>query len=202
KNYQGVVEATEPIISSNLFSLEPDFYQLFKIPGKLNNENILEFQYSDYGTATGTVNRYNWAFFGPSSWTPAVSGASPGWGFWEPSLKYIKFMLDRNEQERLQTTVLFTPSGIAEIQSDPAYANLPGWVSNETPDGDVFLDHPRYQFLSGKHYLPSTQLTPGRVTYGENKNFTCIRYAEILLMHAEALVNGAGSSVMSADDAV
>src|SRR5690606_33486278 len=61
KNYQGVVEATEPIISSNLFSLEPDFYQLFKIPGKLNNENILEFQYSDYGTATGTVNRYNWA---------------------------------------------------------------------------------------------------------------------------------------------
>jgi hypothetical protein len=45
-------------------------------------------------------------------------------------------------------------------------------------------------------------LTPGRFTYGENNNFLCIRYAEILLMHAEALVSGASSSAMSADDAV
>ena len=42
-------------------------------------------------------------------------------------------------------------------------------------------------FCSGKHYLPSDQLTPGHTVYGANKNFTCIRYAEILLMHAEAL---------------
>lgn len=202
RNYAGVVAATDPIINSNLFSLEDDYYQLFKIPGKLNDENLLEFQYSDFGAATGTVQRYNWDFFGPSSWTPAVSGASPGWGFWEPSLKYVKFMLDRNEQERLQTTVLFTPAGIAEIASDPAYANLPDWVSNTTPDGDTFHNHPRYRFLSGKHYLPSTQLTPGRFTYGENKNFTVIRYAEVLLVHAEALVNGASSSVMTADEAV
>ena len=51
-------------------------------------------------------------------------------------------------------------------------------------------------------YLPSNQLTPGRTDYGTNKNVTCIRYAEILLMHAEALTQGATSSVMSADDAV
>jgi hypothetical protein len=66
----------------------------------------------------------------------------------------------------------------------------------------VFNNHPRYKFLSGKHYLPSTQLTPGRFSYGENKNFTCIRYAEILLMHAEALVSGASSSALSAAEAV
>lgn len=111
-------------------------------------------------------------------------------------------MLDRGEGERLQTTVLFTPDGIAEIQADPKYANLPAWLTNASPDGDVFNSHPRYNFLSGKHYLPSTQLTPGRFTYGENKNFTCIRYAEVLLMHAEALVNGGSSAEMSADEAV
>jgi starch-binding outer membrane protein, SusD/RagB family len=38
--------------------------------------------------------------------------------------------------------------------------------------------------------------------YGSNKNFTAIRYSEVLLMHAEALVNGASSSVLSADEAV
>jgi len=57
-------------------------------------------------------------------------------------------------------------------------------------------------FASGKHYLPSEQLTPGRTGYGNNKNFTCIRYAEILLMHAEALTQGANSSAMTADEAV
>ncbi|WP_373522252.1 RagB/SusD family nutrient uptake outer membrane protein [Aquiflexum sp.] len=202
KNYPAVAEATGQIIGSNNFALEPDYYQLFKIPGKLNGENILEFQYSDFGTATGTRTTYPFVTYGPASWTPAVPGASTGWGFFAPTPKYVKFMLDRGEQERLQTTVLFTPDGMDEIMSDPQYATLPGWVSNVTPDGDRFNNHPRYNFLSGKHYLPSTQLIPGRFGYGSNKNFTAIRYAEVLLMHAEALVNGASSSVLSADQAV
>ncbi|MFC4870905.1 RagB/SusD family nutrient uptake outer membrane protein [Negadavirga shengliensis] len=202
KNYQAVASATGEIIADGQFQLASNYYQLFKIPGKLNGENILEFQYSDYGTPSGNVNNYLYAFFGPPSWTPAVAGASPGWGFWEPTTKYIKFMLDRGERTRLETTVLFTPDGIAEIRSDPNYANLPGWISNVSPDGDVFNNHVRLKFLSGKHYLPSTQLTPGRLAYGSNKNFICIRYAEILLMHAEALVSGASSQAMSADQAV
>ncbi|MCH7398088.1 RagB/SusD family nutrient uptake outer membrane protein [Belliella sp. DSM 107340] len=202
KNWQGVADATSQIISSNQFALEADYYELFKIPGKLNRENVFEFQYSDFGTATGTVKDYNFAFFGPSSWTPAVAGASQGWGFWSPTSKYIKFMLDRNERTRLETTVIFTPDGIAEIESDPNYANLPSWISNVTPDGDRFNNHPRYKFMSGKHYLPSNQLTPGRFTYGTNKNMTVIRYSEILLMHAEALVSGANSSGLSALEAV
>jgi starch-binding outer membrane protein, SusD/RagB family len=202
KNYPAVAEATGQIISSNQFQLEPDYYQLFKIPGKLNGENILEFQYSDFGTATGTRTAYPFVTYGPASWTPAVPGASTGWGFFAPTPKYIKFMLDRGEQERLLTTVLFTPDGMEEIMSDPQYATLPEWISNVTPDGDRFNNHPRYNFLSGKHYLPSTQLIPGRFSYGSNKNFIAIRYSEVLLMHAEALVNGASSSVLSADQAV
>lgn len=202
KNFQAAADATGEIIAEGSFSLQDDYYQLFKIPGKLSGENLMELQYSDYGTPTGTVNRYLWDFFGPASWTPAVSGAGAGWGFWEPSATYIKFMLDRGERERLEATVLFTPDGIAQIKSDPAYATLPAWISNTSKDGDVFNNHPRYKFLSGKFYLPSKQLTPGRFTYGENKNMPVIRYSEVLLMHAEALTNGATSSAMTADQAV
>lgn len=201
KNFQGVADATSAIISSNLFALEQDYYNLFKIPGKLNRENLLELQYSDFGTPTGTSTRYLMDFFGPASWTPAVSGAGGGWGFWEPSLKYVKFMLNRGEQKRLQTTVLFTPEAISRLRNDPQ-VTVPSWVSNVTPDGDIFNNHPRYLMLSGKFYLPSRQLTPGRFNYGENKNFPVIRYSEILLMHAEALVSGANSSVLSAQQAV
>src|SRR5690606_26496825 len=37
ENYQGVVDATDEIIGSGLFSLEADYYNLFKKPGKLND---------------------------------------------------------------------------------------------------------------------------------------------------------------------
>jgi starch-binding outer membrane protein, SusD/RagB family len=201
-NWAAVTEATGAIISGGNYALESDYYQLFKIPGKLNRENVLEFQYSDFGTSTGTLTSYPFETYGPASWTPAVAGASNGWGFYAPTAKYIRFMLDRGEQTRLQTTVLFTPDGIAEIRSEPGYETLPAWVSNVTPDGDVFNNHPRYNFLSGKHYLPSTQLTPGRFGYATNKNFTAIRYAEILLIHAEAVVNGGAAGPLSADEAV
>ena len=202
KNYQDVADATSQIISSNKFTLEADYYNLFKLKGKLNDENILELQYSDFGSASGDNKAYLFAFFGPESWEPKVSGAGGGWGFYEPSMKYIKFMLSRGETTRLQTSVLFTDRGIAEIKNDPAYATLPAWITSTTPSGDKFNNYNRAMFASGKHYLPSDQLTPGRADYGTNKNFTCIRYAEILLMHAEAITQGASASAMTADQAV
>jgi len=202
KQYQVVADATGEIIGSGKFELEEDFYELFKIKGKLNNENLLEMQYSDFGQPSGDNYYYLYAFFGPQGWTPAVSGAGDGWGFWEPSMKYIKFMLDRGETVRLETSVIFTNRGIAAIKEDPNYSNLPSWISNTTRSGDVFNDYARAMFASGKHYLPSNQLTPGRTSYGTNKNFTCIRYAEILLMYAEALAQGASGSAGTAADAV
>lgn len=202
KNYQGVADATSQIISSGEFTLEPDYYELFKIKGKLNNENLLELQYSDFGKGSGDNYSYLFGFFGPQGWTPKVTGAGDGWGFYEPSMKYIKFMLDRGETVRLETSVLFTNRGMAEIQKDSKYATLPAWMSNTTRSGDRINDYARAMFASGKHYLPSEQLTPGRTDYGTNKNFPIIRYAEVLLMHAEALTQGATSSAMTAVAAV
>lgn len=201
-NWQAVADATGAIIGTNDFELYPDYYHLFKISGKLSNEILLELQYSDFGQGSGARTRYLWDFFGPASWDPAIEGAGGGWGFWEPSQDYIEFMLDRGERERLLTTVLFTPDGIQELRNSPNVEEVPVWIDNVSRDNDVFNNHPRYNFLSGKFYLPSNQLTPGRTTYGENNNFIAIRYAEILLMHAEALANGATSNTMSAEEAV
>jgi hypothetical protein len=202
KNYQAVADATGEIISSGAFQLEPEFYELFKVKGKLNNENIWEYQYSDLGQGSGDNYSYLFAFFGPQGWTPAVTGCGDGWGFWEPSMKWIKFMLDRGETIRLETSVLFTDRGIAEIQLDPNYQNLPAFVSSTTRSGDKINDFAREMFASGKHYLPSNQLTPGRTDYGTNKNMQCIRYAEVLLMYAEALTQGASGNAGTADQAV
>lgn len=202
KNYQGVADAAGQIINSGKFNLYPDFYELFKTPGKLSDESILDLQYSDFGQGEGDNSNHLYAPYGPQGWTPAIAGASSGWGFYEPSMKFIKFMLDRGETVRLETSVLFTDRGIAELQTDPAYASLPAFVSNTTRDGDVIEDYARALFASGKHYLPSNQLIPGRTAYGSNKNYNIIRYGEILLMYAEALAQGASGSGITADQAV
>lgn len=202
ENYQAVADAAGAIINSGLFKLYPDFYQLFKKPGELSDETLLEFQYSDFGQGSGTQIVYETAFFGPQSWTPKVGNINGGWGFWEPSLKWIKFMLDRGERDRLETSVLFTPRGIAEIRKDPDYADLPDWVSNVTPSGDIINDYTRAMFASGKHYLPSEQITSGRTAWANGMNIRGIRYAEVLLMYAEAVTRGASGSAGSADEAV
>jgi starch-binding outer membrane protein, SusD/RagB family len=197
-NYPEVAEATSQIISSGKFILEPDFYELFKVKGKLNDENLLEMQY----TPDWPYSHFDDCYY-PTDWTPAVEGAWGGWGFYEPSMKYIKFMLSRGEAVRLETSVIFTPRGIAEIKKDPAFATLPNWISNTTRDGDTFNDFARAMFCSGKNILPSNQYDPAYPLYaGANKNFVCIRYAEVLLMHAEALTQGASGTGMTALQAV
>ncbi|MCY3998979.1 MAG: RagB/SusD family nutrient uptake outer membrane protein [Flavobacteriaceae bacterium] len=201
-NYQAVADACAIIIDSGRFSLFSDYYQLFKTPGKLSDESIIDMQYSDFGQGEGDREGHLYAPYGPQNWTPAIDGASSGWGFFEPSMKFIKFMLDRGETVRLETSVLFTNRGIAEIQADPKYVSLPSFISNTTRDGDVINDYARALFASGKHYLPSTQLIPGRRAYGSNKNFNIIRYAEILLTYAEALEQGASGSSITALQAV
>lgn len=192
ENYQVVADATGQIISSGKFNLYPDYYELFKTPGKLSDESILDLQYSDFNQGEGDRFAHLYAPpYGPQNWTPAVEGSNSGWGFFEPSFKFIKFMLDRGETVRLETSVLFTDEGIAQLQSDPDYSTLPSFVSKTTRDGDVINDFARALFSSGKHYLPSNQLIEGRTAYGSNKNYPVIRYAEILLMYAEALTQGA-----------
>ena len=204
KNYQAVADATGEIINSGRFSLFPEFYELFKTPGKLSDESLFEFQYSDFGVGEGDRVDHLYAPYGPNSWTPAVTGASSGWGFFEPSLKYVKFMLDRGETVRLETSVLFSQRGIDSLIATTNYtaATLPALVSPTTRDGDENTSTVRSIFSSGKHYLPTNQLIPGRTAYGSNKDYIVYRYGETLLMYAEALLQGASNSTMTADQAV
>ena len=109
-------------------------------------------------------------------------------------------MLDRGETVRLETTVHWSPAGMTEIENE--WGTLPAWITNTNREGDVFIDNPRKKWGAGKYIQPSTELIEGRTSPGSNKNFIIIRYAEILLMHAEALTRGASSSSMSAVDAV
>ncbi|MDR2466267.1 MAG: RagB/SusD family nutrient uptake outer membrane protein [Prevotellaceae bacterium] len=213
KDYSGVAAATSQIIASGFFSLEQDFYELFKLTkGKLNPENVFEFQYSDYGTPSGDENQFAAnSFVGPqkgdgTGFLPENTLIGGGWGFYEPSMKFIKFMLDRGERIRLKTAVLFTNRGLDSLKKVYPGITVPEWMTDHTGldgrSGDRILNFQRAVFSSGKHYIPSKQIVSGRTSYNSGRNQVIIRYAEILLMHAEALTRGASSSAMTADAAV
>jgi len=170
-----VLSATNAIINSGKFSLYSDFYQLWKIPGKMSNEALFELQFTDFGTSTGTsiLPGVFFTFQGPSG--DQKGSPVSGWGFLSPTQNIVDFFNGRNDSVRLKTSVLFagatentfvvTPSG------DKVYGNLNGQT----------------RFM-GKAYLPANQMTSGRTDYGSNNNVRVLRYADVLLLNAEAKV--------------
>lgn len=168
ENWNGTLTATKEIIDSNLFSLYNDYYQLFKIPGKLCNESLFEIQFTDFDAGSGDIVRSDqwFVFQGPRG------GSNPiqGWGFMVPTDEIRAYFHQRNETIRDTTTFLL--------------------AGKTTPSGD-FIAVPQPgepTAYCGKAYTPANQLTPGRNEYGDNNNIRVLRYADVLLMNAEAKV--------------
>ncbi|NCC09090.1 MAG: RagB/SusD family nutrient uptake outer membrane protein [Bacteroidia bacterium] len=167
-DFNTVKTTTNEIIASKKFALYNDFYQLFKIPGKLSNESLFELQFTDFGTGSGEVVTSDawFAFQGPRGNDNPVQG----WGFMVPSQALKAFMAERGEKVRQVTTLL--------------------WTNAKTPSDDFIKPGQPGEpdCYNGKVYTPANQMTPGRVEYGMNNNIRMIRYADVLLMNAEAKV--------------
>src|SRR5690606_24806985 len=162
-------------------SLYDDFYQLFKLPGKLSNESLFELQYSDFGLPTGDIVRpgVDWGTFfrwqGPAGNQrgSAISGA----GWVPPSQDIVDFLTERGDETRLETTILYCGED----------GNPDTFV--ETPSGDRVYGNPfGTKYFNGKTYLPVSQMTEGRLEYGANNNVRILRYSDVLLLNAEAKV--------------
>lgn len=167
-NYTEVEKLTDDIIGSNKFELYSDFYQLFKIPGKVCNESLFECQCTDFGEGSGDmVDADNWFVFQG----PANDGDISGWGFIGIEKDFRTWARARGESVRVATSFLE--------------------AGTTTPDGDKIrpLQNPtQTDCWNGKAYTPTNQLTPGRTKYGSNNNVRIFRYADVLLMNAEAKV--------------
>jgi hypothetical protein len=180
------LDCTNQIINSNKFTLFNDFYQLWKQPGKLSDEAILEFQYSDFGNPSGDIvtsgsnaSGETWAnFFLFQAPENTFGGVISGPGWMVPTQKAVDFLTARNDAIRLKTAI--------------QYCGIDGDINTfvVTPDGDkVSGNAGKKKYFNGKAYFPTSQMTPGRVDYyGANNNIHMLRYAEVLLMNAEAKI--------------
>ncbi len=166
-NYSEVERLTDDIISSGKFDLYPDFYKLFKKDGMLCEESLFEVQVTNFGVGSGDEIRPGefYTFQGPVN-----SGVVSGWGFIGYRDQFVKWAEERGETVRATTTFLkggeTTPSG-----------DYIAGTTNKTATN----------CWNGKAYLPASETLDGR-GYGSGNNIRVFRYADVLLMNAEAKV--------------
>ena len=177
-DYDSMLSATEAIIASGKFDLYPDFINLFNRSGRLCIENLFEAQFSNLNQNSGpsTTTDAFWAWegiahpIGSFKKFPGGKNLNGGWGFGVPTQKLVDFLVSRNETTRMKVTVLKVGSvtyGFDTIKTNNA---------------------PYPTMYNGKAYVPSSQIEDGRNDYGSGNNVRLIRYADILLLNAEAKV--------------
>ena len=172
EDYAKVETLTDDIINNGNFSLYPDYYNLFKIPGKLCDESLFECQVTDSGNGSGEyVGVDQWFNFqGAALRDPASDKSIGGWNFIGYESEFVAWADARGESIRTETSFLRAGQMTRE-----------GWQVGAT--SGTMTD-----CWNGKAYLPYNQMTEGRTDYGANNNVRILRYAEVLLMNAEAKI--------------
>jgi starch-binding outer membrane protein, SusD/RagB family len=139
------------------YSLFPDFEKQFRIENENNQESVFEIQSQVLPNIAGASNSQY-------SQVQGVRGVSwGGWGFNVPTEELANAF--GTSDPRRDATIIFR--------------------GETTPQGDFIPlvgDNPRY---NQKSYVPSSQHKQG-FSEGAEQNVRVIRYAEVLLMNAEA----------------
>lgn len=171
----------EDVINSGNYFLMPDYGDIFKRENEFGPESIFEIQYADnrpgdWGCcfASGPVNNategnYSIQFFGMRDYAGPVYAA--GWGFCPVTVELADFM--QGDPRRVHTII----DGNALRQQGASY-------SEGFQNTDFFI----------KKYAPiaANQATDGVIALEWADNVKAIRYADVLLMAAEAIVRGNG----------
>ena len=167
-----VASLASRIISSGRFGLMSDFREVFSVKGENSMESLFEIQSSTLGNVNGSAPYMEYAYIqGPRGNSPANL---QGWGFCTPSEDLISFYHSRGEVVRPATTLLYR--------------------GTTTPEGDEILPTCTNPVYNGKCYTPSYYNNWSFNGYGFDHNIRVLRYPDVLLMYAEALLNGASVS--------
>ena len=173
--WDSVASLTDRIMASGQYDLLPNYRTEFSLNGKNSVESLFEIQSSTLGKSTGDQTYLEYAYVqGPRGNSP---GSMQGWGFCTPSTNLINFFTARHDSVRALTTFLYR--------------------GTKTPEGDSIIASCTNPVYNGKVYTPSALNKWSFNGYGFDQNVHIIRYSDVLLMFAEAKVQGASSGTGS-----
>lgn len=201
-----VVVETNAVIATKACTLFPDYYNLFKIPGKLCSESLYEMQFNVNSTMSNPVVLTNawYSCQGPGTMIGSPDGQNPGkhYGTWpafiEPNSAFVNFLAGRGDELRARTDVIDMQQ-FTDI--DGSVTGSTGALYGVTTEGDIMMNPNNCQYCNGKGYTPSTQGQPNNLDYGANNNIRVLRYADVLLLYAEAALRKPGAGGSSASEA-
>lgn len=173
--WDSVAVLTDRIMASGRFDLMDNFREVFSVDGENSKESLFEIQSSTLGRSSGDNTFIEYAYVqGPRSNSPSNM---QGWGFCTPSNNLIQFFTNRHDSIRAATTLLYR--------------------GTKTPEGDSIKNACANPVYNGKVYTPSALNLWNYNGYGFEHNVRILRYADVLLMFAEAWQNGATSHTTS-----
>lgn len=189
----------DKVIQSSEYSLHPSYKDIFTLAGENGVESVFEIQYiedpnSDYGADAGGfgMTRGTFTVILTRSRSSKLGG---GWGFNKPTQNlYDEF---ENGDKRREVTIL-NPMGYIENDNEETYLG-DRYVSRKYAMYDVIGKNDtiagtgEYVGKDTVAYYSLTHATRGPIN---NKQ---IRYADVLLMHAEAAL-GAGDNATATND--
>lgn len=159
----------DAVMASGNYSLYPDFREMFLPAGEYCSESLMEVGCDDLGQSKGNAPVGFYAFIqGPRNNQPSNM---QGWGYKVPSQTLVDFLTERGETVRLETTILRRGA--------------------TTPEGDLIMETCPMPYYNGKVYTPSKFNSWAYNGYGFDHNMRLLRYADVLLIYAEAMVQGA-----------
>lgn len=174
KDWNEAARLTDALIASGRFSLMSRFKDAFNVENEYGSESLMEIGSSDLGQATGGMPLCFYAFIqGPRGNKEPFQG----WGFKVPSQQLVDFLDARGDEIRRKVTLLVR--------------------GETTPEGDYIDPGCANPFYNGKVYVPTRLNNRSYNAYGLDHNMRLIRYADVLLMFAEAMAQGATVSATS-----
>lgn len=174
KDWKEAARLTDLVIASGKYSLMSRFKDAFNVENEGGNESVMEIESSDLGQTTGGMPLCYYGFIqGPRGNREPLQG----WGYKVPSQKLVDFFDSRGDAVRKSVTLLVR--------------------GTKTPEGDEISENCVNPYYNGKVYVPSRYNTRSFNAYALDHNMRIIRYADVLLMFAEAMAQGAGISPVS-----
>ena len=193
KKYDAAATQLQAVISSNEYELNPDYSQILRKSSEFGKESLFEVSYSNGQNNTWNTpniwanpgrtvqDNVHWQLCGPrgDSWFKSgKSGINPGWGFASPTKEMYDAYVAAGDTCRLRSSILDEATLISEGGS------IRSSVDNSYPYGSQGFVRLKYGSWADETVDPASGATPER-NFGTN--LRVIRYADVLLMAAEAL---------------
>ena len=184
----------QPVVASGVYQLEDDYAKLYAFGYKNPPESVFEIQKtnlwpSDWGWFEGIEGNGIVQLCGIRGLCDDHPEYQAGWGFLLPTASLVNSFLD-DDQYRLDAAVITIPELTQDIQDAGVSCSV---VVDETQSNPVdYTGYWQEKFANFKSY-EGNNVNGGDPNLTKDDNIYSIRYAEVLLLLAEALHRGSGS---------